>query len=471
MVAISVALLATIPFLATWASAQTSPPKSQTVSPEAPRASKPQAAEKKSGPSSVSELTVRGILQLVKAKLPESVILARIRSHGKPIPHTDEDLIQLREAGASEAILMALVDPTTLPASTSETPAAPAVEVREDPQTAPASPPSEPAPPVQSAAVRTVTPAPTPPPGAPATPTKRRLVVDEFEYGTVRKVVQAIFGTDQDIGKGIRARLITRLAAQGQVTVLERAKIADILREQDFGASDRVQRGTGARLGKIKGADAILTGNIVVFGRDDRAERKGGVGGIGGFLGGLVKWKKTDKAVVAIDYRLVDAETSEVIDTGEARGESKRESSGWAGLLAVSGAAGAAAKDVQSSDFDETIIGEAVLDCVNKLADIIVEKLSKLPPKKIEIEARVAEVIGSTLIITAGSNDGVQVGDRFRVERIVKEVRDPQTKAILGAVTETVGELQITEVRDKFSTGVFLGSAAAKVNDVVRIFK
>lgn len=34
--------------------------------------------------------------------------------------------------------------------------------------------------------------------------------------------------------------------------------------------------------------------------------------------------KSEDKAVVAVDYRLIDAETSQIIATGEARGESSR---------------------------------------------------------------------------------------------------------------------------------------------------
>ena len=45
-------------------------------------------------------------------------------------------------------------------------------------------------------------------------------------------------------------------------------------------------------------------------------------------IGGVANMNKENKAVVAIDYRLIDAETSEIIATGEAKGESKRKSSG-----------------------------------------------------------------------------------------------------------------------------------------------
>ena len=54
-------------------------------------------------------------------------------------------------------------------------------------------------------------------------------------------------------------------------------------------------------------------------------------------LGGIASSQDKDKAVVAISYRLVDAETSEVIATGEARGESIRKSAGFGGMARPAG--------------------------------------------------------------------------------------------------------------------------------------
>src|SRR5208337_1318404 len=118
-------------------------------------------------------------------------------------------------------------------------------------------------------------------------------------------------------------------------------------------------KGTNARIGQIIGADVYLMGDIVAFGRDDRNKRvNAGAFGVPGPFGHISVGKKTDKAVVVIDYRLVDAETSEVIDTGEARGESKRESKGFGGMFGVAGAgAGGGGVDMTSSNFGQTIIG------------------------------------------------------------------------------------------------------------------
>src|SRR6202042_3211673 len=43
------------------------------------------------------------------------------------------------------------------------------------------------------------------PAAAPASAAKHRVAVMNFDYGTVQSSVSAIFGTDQDIGKGISA--------------------------------------------------------------------------------------------------------------------------------------------------------------------------------------------------------------------------------------------------------------------------
>ncbi len=70
-----------------------------------------------------------------------------------------------------------------------------------------------------------------------------------------------------------------------------------------------------------------------------------------------------------------------------------------------------------------------------------------------------ADVSGGTLVITAGSNDGVNVGDVFEVLKMVREVRDPATKEVLDTITQKTGEMTIVSVREKIATGNYAGSA------------
>jgi hypothetical protein len=84
-----------------------------------------------------------------------------------------------------------------------------------------------------------------------------------------------------------------------------------------------------------------------------------------------------------------------------------------------------------------------------------------------EVETRVADVSGGTMVIAAGANDGVNVGETFDILKVLREVRDPQTKELLDTVTEQAGVLTITSVRDKIATGNYVGKPAA-VNFIAR---
>jgi curli biogenesis system outer membrane secretion channel CsgG len=420
----------------------------QTPAPAAAPKAAPKAApaKAKAAPSPVDS-----VIESVKAGLSESLIIRTLQRDNKPANLTTADLVKLKNAGVSENIINAMLDPTSAPAAAAA-PAAPAPA-----PVAAAAPAPAPAPePVAAAA-----PPPPAPSGATTQAEKKRVIVDEFDYSAVKTQVQAVFNTQQDIGKGIRAMLVTRVAQANKVVIVERAKLATLTKEQDFNASNRVKQGTGARVGQISGADALLSGDIVIFGRDDKKKSVKGGGLIGGVIGGIASSKNEDKAVVVIDYRLIDAETSEIIATGEARGESVRKGNA---LGAIGGALGKGVAGVQidmtSSNFAETIIGEATQDCVNKLAEILLGQTANMKKAVREVEGRVADVSGKTLVLNVGSNDGVNVGEVFEVLNIVREVKDPVTKETLDVVTEKTGEMTITSVRDKVSTGTYTGSPA-----------
>jgi curli biogenesis system outer membrane secretion channel CsgG len=419
----------------------------QTAAPKAaPKATPVKAA----APKAAQPSAVDSVIESVKAGLSESLIIRTLQRENKPANLAPADLVKLKNAGVSENIIGVMLDPASAPA-----PAAAAAPAPAPAPVAAAAPAPAPAP----------EPAPTAAAPAPAGPTaqadKKRVIVDEFDYSAVKTQVQAVFNTQQDIGKGIRAMLVTRLAQANKVVVVERAKLATLTKEQDFNASNRVKQGTGARVGQISGADALLSGDIIIFGRDDKKKSVKGGGLIGGAFGAIASSKNEDKAVVAIDYRLIDAETSEVIATGEARGESVRKGNA---LGAIGGAIGKGVAGVQvdmtSSNFAETIIGEATQDCVNKLAAILLEQTGSMKKTVREVEGRVADVSGKTIVLNVGSVDGVNVGEVFEVLRIVREVKDPVTKETLDVVTEKTGEMTITSVRDKIATGTYAGSAA-----------
>jgi curli biogenesis system outer membrane secretion channel CsgG len=389
---------------------------------------------------------VDSVIQLVKSGMSENLIIKTLQRQNKPMDLSPGDLVKLKNAGVSENVIGVMMDPSSAPAA-----AAPA--------TAPTPTPAPVAPAPAPAAY--TPPAPVPMTAAVVNAMKKRVIVDEFDYSAVMTNVAAVFGTNQNIGKGIRAMLTNRLGQQQKVVIVERAKINSLMLEQDRNASNRVKQGSGAKIGRISGADALLAGDITIFGRDDKRKHVSGGGLFGAGVGAIAASRSSDKAVVAIAYRVVDAETSEVVATGEARGESVRKSSALGAIGGAFGVGGAGAEfDMTSSNFAQTIIGEATQDCVNKLADILDTQVAGMKKEARAVEATIADVAGNSIVITAGTNDGVNVGDLFEVLRSVREVKDPTTHEVLDRITEKTGELTIVSVRDKISTGAYTGSVA-----------
>ena len=141
-----------------------------------------------------------------------------------------------------------------------------------------------------------------------------------FDYGTVQSYVPQIFGSNQDIGKGISDMLVDKLLKDGKYRLVERSALDKILAEQNFSNSDRADSNTAAKIGKVLGVDAIIIGSITQFGRDDQHTNVGGGGyGLGRFgLGGVGTSKA--KAVVGITARVINVSTGEILASVQGQG-------------------------------------------------------------------------------------------------------------------------------------------------------
>jgi curli biogenesis system outer membrane secretion channel CsgG len=302
---------------------------------------------------------------------------------------------------------------------------------------------------------------------APAPTGKKRVAVMNFDYGTVRTYVNSIFGSDQDIGKGISDLLVTKLVQDGKYSVIERNALDKILAEQNFANSDRADANTAAKIGKVLGVDAIIIGSITQFGRDDQHTNIGGGGyGLGRFGVGGVGTSKA-KAVVGISTRLINTTTGEILVAVNGTGESSRSSTSLLGAGGGWSGGGGGSLDMGSSNFANTILGEAVRKAVDDTGAQLDASVDKVPTIKLEINGVVADVSGSTLIINVGKRAGVRVGDRLEVSRPVRTVKDPATGKVIKSVTNKIGDATVTEVDDDSSTATLSGGAA-KVGDVVK---
>ncbi len=289
---------------------------------------------------------------------------------------------------------------------------------------------------------------------------KKRIAVLDFDYQTVHSSVYELFGGDVDIGQGIATMLVTQLVKNGTYSIIERQALDKILKEQNFQASGRADPSSAAQLGKLLGVDAVVTGAITQFGRDDKKVGIGGAG-IGPVkIGGL--GKSSAKATVAVDARLIDVTTAEILAVAEGKGESGRSGALIGGK--VGGVGGAV--DMQSSNFGGTIIGEATRKAVDDLTKAVVDAAPKIVARKVEISALVADVTGAEATISVGASAGVKKGASYDVIRPGREIKDPATGRVIRRVTTPVGTLTITEVGPDYAVGQVSGGPA-KAGDCV----
>jgi curli biogenesis system outer membrane secretion channel CsgG len=204
--------------------------------------------------------------------------------------------------------------------------------------------------------------------------TRPTIAVLNFDFGTVQKW----WSGNEDIGTGISDMIVDELVNDGSFRVIERKRLDAILAEQDLAQSERADPGakTLVQIGKVLGARYVVTGSVTRFGTEKSSKSFGG-GGWGSRYGvGSVGTAK-GKANVAITTRIIDTTTGEIMASAKGEGTSKR-----SGLLLAGGGGGAAGGmgriEFGSSDFRDTIIGEATEIAVKQTAERLIAAKSRL---------------------------------------------------------------------------------------------
>jgi curli biogenesis system outer membrane secretion channel CsgG len=297
---------------------------------------------------------------------------------------------------------------------------------------------------------------------------KKRVAIMDFDYATVHGGVAAIFGQDVDVGKGISDLLVKYLVKDGTYSVIERKALDTILAEQNFSNSERANPTSAAKIGKMLGVDAIIVGSITQFGNETKNTNVGGAGGaLGGFgLGGF--GHKKSKAIVTVDARLVSIDTGEILAVADGKGESQRTSTSLLGGGGNWHGFGAGNVDFGSSDFQNTIIGEAVKAAVEQMSTGVIGANNKLEVRQVIVQGLIAAVDGGQLILNVGGKAGVKVGDQLNVERVTKEIKDPATGSVLRRLSTPVGVVKVTDVDDVSSIATPVSGTGFKTGDAVK---
>jgi len=273
---------------------------------------------------------------------------------------------------------------------------------------------------------------------APAPQDKVRIAVMNFENNS-----QWSWWGD-NLGEAAADEFVTQLFQSGKFSVIEREQINAILSEQDFGQSGRVRADQAAEIGRILGVQVILTGSITKFSIN---EKGGGIGGFG------VKYAEADSAV---DVRLINVNTAEILYADEAEGTKRL------GGIRVGGVSA-------YQDYDAGLAAEALRPAVEEMAQKIADQADSLA--SIQPPIPPASIVGTSdrgIYIDKGENYGVTVGQRYEVMRVVDEIKDAAGN-VLDRITEKVGVLEVTSVLGQSSICRVVEGEAAEGDTLVPI--
>ena len=306
------------------------------------------------------------------------------------------------------------------------------------------------------------------PVAAPGAQRRPRIAILDFDYATVYSGVAAIFGQNVDVGQGVSDLLVSYLVKDGSYSVIERKALDRILAEQNFSNSDRADATSAAKIGRLLGVDAIIVGSVTQFGNDTKTT---GVGGVGGGLGRLGLGgvnRKQSKAIVGLTARVVSVDTGEILAAAEGLGESKRSSTSLAGGGGSWGGFGAGNVNFGSSNFQSTIIGEAVKAAVEKMSSAVIAERPRVAVRSVVVQGLVAAVTGTQLVLNVGRKAGVNVGDQLSVERVSQEIKDPATGKVIRRLSSKLGVVRVVDVDDESSIAEVVSGGGFKVSDTVK---
>jgi curli biogenesis system outer membrane secretion channel CsgG len=143
-----------------------------------------------------------------------------------------------------------------------------------------------------------------------------RIAILDFDFASTGLTGGAFsFADGGGPGQGISNLLTNRMVQDGTFSIIERSQIAAVLREQNLGASGRIDASTAAEIGRILGVDAVVVGSVTRFNLE---ERQSGVS-----IFGFGNSRRRYIAEVEVTARMIDTTTAEILAVAEGSGVSE----------------------------------------------------------------------------------------------------------------------------------------------------
>lgn len=233
--------------------------------------------------------------------------------------------------------------------------------------------------------------------------------------------LENVSGYDEEkVAEIMTEQLIVALHSSGAYTVVERAQLGTIIREQGF-QNIAVDPSQAVELGKLLGADYSMIGKVTMAVVEpnptaNTVTRIGewlGLGNLGATAGSFVH---KFKGHIALEFRFVDNTTGEVI----------------------------IAKTVEGNKSGASVTSAFNNACKNA-AENFLKELDDINP----FSARVAEINGTDIYIDRGSDSGLRRGETLTVVRETAPI--VVNDKIVGMKQQEVGKVKVISVGSDYA--------------------
>lgn len=247
---------------------------------------------------------------------------------------------------------------------------------------------------------------------------------------------QSGFSGQWNLGDGMADMLTTSLVETGEVTVLERQQIKSVIDEIIMQGQSLFRREGGVRTGRLKNARYLVSGSVTDFTVTNDSS--------GWFSASRLRaWGRRSRSRVSLHLRISDIESGEVIASVKG---SAAASAGWFG-----GDVDYQRHSFGGQAFAQTPLGRAT----ERAIDRAVREILRAIPRE-QISLQVAYSDSEMVIINAGSNAGVRVGDRFIVRKQGHEVTDPATGDTIETLPGRIAaRIEVYRVKDNSAHAVY----------------
>lgn len=240
----------------------------------------------------------------------------------------------------------------------------------------------------------------------------------------------------------VEALVINVINQTGRFRLVERQMLNEVFKEQDLGESGRMARPSAAKIGNVLGAQYMMKVVVTDYEEDVSTKKGGGVVGVLSQAAGLGAVATTkSEGRVGMNFRLIDAETSELLFTKQIESKITDSKLTFGGGVGGGGVVGIGV----FSKYLKTPLGQAVIAGINKGVYELVKQIGSLPAS-----GRVIKAEGDKVWLNIGK-DVVSPGDVLVVKSKGEELIDPDTGISLGSDDTEIGTIRVNQAQEKFS--------------------